>query len=227
MVACPDGNIQAQKARFEEAKAKEDWASALVLAEDLLVEAERRVGSEHIETSARVNDVAVILEQLNRADEAERMYLRCLVIQEGEFGPSGKALMHILKNLATFYFNQRRYDDSRDIQNRLMAVISMHYGSEHPLVGAIYANLAKIYYRQGLDRETEQAYFRAMDIYGGALSRNYPDNSLHEILAVASMLQMDMAQFYANSGRWDEARGMEGLARMSYENAVKAEMRGR
>ena len=112
-------------------------------------EQEQKHGPNHALVAQALSDLAVLHNELGRAEEARPLFERALVIWEGDpaFGPEHSDVAQTLTDLAVLHIESGRHGEGRPLLERAMAIQEKALGAHHPDVEAIRDVL------QSLDQE--------------------------------------------------------------------------
>jgi tetratricopeptide (TPR) repeat protein len=75
-----------------------------------------------VDSSASLNNLAVLYKMQGRFAEAEGLYTRALAIYENEISPRDPTLLGSLNNLAVLYYDQGRYAKAESLYKRALAM---------------------------------------------------------------------------------------------------------
>ncbi|MHC5737766.1 tetratricopeptide repeat protein [Nostoc sp.] len=114
----------------------------------------KRLGEEHSDVAASLNNLA-------------SLYRKLL----GEEHPS---VATSLNNLAGLYDFQGRYSEAESLYIQALALYRKLLGEEHPSVATSLNNLAYFYRDQGRNNEAEALYIQALEILERRLGVNHP-----------------------------------------------------
>ncbi|NCS36337.1 MAG: tetratricopeptide repeat protein, partial [Microcystis aeruginosa G11-01] len=155
-----------------------------------------RLGDNHPDVAASLNNLAGLYESQGRYPEAEPLYLEALDLYKQLLGDNHPDVATSLSNLAGLYNSQGRYKEAEphylealDLRKRLL-------GDNHPDVALSLNNLAGLYKSQGRYPEAEPLYLEALDLRKQLLGDNHPQ--------VAASLN-NLAGLYQYQGRYPEA----------------------
>ncbi|NJM54962.1 MAG: tetratricopeptide repeat protein [Verrucomicrobiae bacterium] len=159
--------IQALRTEYEE---------ALVTCEAGLAIRQKVLGNEHRDVVTSLGTLAMIHEALGRKDEALRLWLRCLEIEE-KLSLSGKSdtqLATVLSALASFYREQGDYEQALRLVQRSLAMHEKIFGGEHPNVASGLEELGSIYIAEGKRKEAHSLLVRSLEIKGKVFGIDHP-----------------------------------------------------
>ena len=81
-----------------------------------------------------LNNLADLLQDTNRLDEAEPLYRRALAICEASYGPDHPNVAIGLNNLASLLRATNRLAEAEPLYRRALAIDEASYGPDHPNV---------------------------------------------------------------------------------------------
>jgi tetratricopeptide (TPR) repeat protein len=136
------------------------------IAEMRQVVAEQRslLGSNNLQYTVSLNNLAVMLDGDLRSGEAEAFYRRSLAIRERVLGPDDYIVALALNNLAANLLAQNRYADAVPLLRRALVITESTYGGAHPDVALTLDNLAMAMADAGDYDAAEAMYRRALTI---------------------------------------------------------------
>ncbi|MGH8521729.1 MAG: tetratricopeptide repeat protein, partial [Gammaproteobacteria bacterium] len=96
----------------------------------------------HPEVATDLNNLAQLLQDTHRLEEAEPLMRRALAILEKILGAEHPSVATALNNLATLLQNTYRLEEAEPLMRRALAIDEQSYGPEHPKVAIRLNNLA-------------------------------------------------------------------------------------
>src|SRR5262245_6928634 len=108
-----------------------------------LLEAE--LGSEHIEVSNALGNLANLYSDQGDYAKAESFYRRSIAIKEKELGAEHPSLAETLTNFANLYLEQEDYIQAEPLHRRALSVKVKALGPESPEVARSLENLGLVY----------------------------------------------------------------------------------
>ena len=120
------------------------FAEALRWYQQCLADSEERLGPEHPDTAAALNNLAQLLKATNRLSDAEPLMRRALAISEASYGPEHPNVAGDLNNLAQLLQATNRLSEAEPLMRRALAIDEASYGPEHPNVARDLNNLARL-----------------------------------------------------------------------------------
>ena len=121
------------------------YVEAISLAEEALAIVEVKLGPEHANTGASLNNLALLYESVGRYSEAEPLYQRAITIAESQRGPRHPSTAVGQNNLAVLYVFMSRHSEAEPLYQRALAIREVHLGPEHPDTASSIVGLAGLY----------------------------------------------------------------------------------
>jgi tetratricopeptide (TPR) repeat protein len=91
-----------------------------------------------------LNNLAQLLQAMNRLSEAEPLMRRALAIDEAAYGPEHPEVAIRLNNLASLLKATNHLAEAELLMHRVLAIMEAAYGPEHSAVGITLNNLAQL-----------------------------------------------------------------------------------
>eukprot|EP00903_Cladosiphon_okamuranus_P006199 g6096.t1 len=192
-------------------KGKYDDASLLL---ELSLVSMKKLGPEHPEVAAVLNNLASILESQGKFAEAEPLYRRATEICETALGPEHPKLATALNNRAGLLMSQGKYAEAGPLFERCQAIQEKVLGPEHRNVASSLNNRAQLLEKQGKYDEAEPLYLRAIAIGEKTLGLEHAD--------LAVWLN-NRAVFLDAQGKCGEAEPLYARATEIWEKALGPE----
>jgi tetratricopeptide (TPR) repeat protein len=155
-----------------------------------------RLGDNHPQVAASLNNLAHLYYSQGRYPEAEPLYLEALDLSKRLLGDNHPQVALSLNNLAELYRSQGRYPEAEPLLLQALDLSKRLLGDNHPDVATSLNNLANLYQSQGRYPEAEPLYLEALDLKKRLLGDNHPN--------VATSLS-NLALLYYSQGRYPEA----------------------
>ncbi len=121
-------------------------------------------GPDHPNVATRLNNLAVLLRDTKRFEEAEPLLRRALAIHEKSFGPDHPSVATGLSNLAGVLRATNRSHDAELLLRRALAIDEKSVGPDHPDVANRLNNLAVLLQHTNRPRDAEPLLRRVLTI---------------------------------------------------------------
>ena len=164
-------------ARVEQLYVDGEYASALPLALQALLQSEQIHGSDHLEVAHSLNNLAEIYSVLGRYDDAQPLHLRALAIREQQLGLDHPDVALSLNNLASHYEALGQYAQAEPLFKRALAINEKAFGPVHQDVALSLNNLAALYDTQTQYAQAKPLYLRALAIREQILDAEHLDTA--------------------------------------------------
>ena len=155
-----------------------------------------RLGNDHPDVAASLNNLGLLYSSQGRYSEAESLYLQALSLWRQGLGEEHPDVATCLNNLAEIYRFQGRYSEAEPLYLQALELRRQVLGKDHPYVAQILNNLAELYRSQGRYSEAEPFYLKALQLYCQVFGKDHP--------YVAQSLN-NLAELYRFQGRYSEA----------------------
>ncbi|GCA83988.1 regulatory protein AfsR [Microcystis aeruginosa NIES-2522] len=153
----------------------------------------RRLGEEHPDVAAFLNNLAVLYRSQGKYEEAEPLFLQALELRKQLLGENHPDVAHSLNHLALSYYYQGKYKEAEPL---FLQALELWKRQNHPYVVHTLNNLALLYQSQGKYEEAEPLFLQALELYKRLLGDNHPN--------VALSLN-NLASLYESQGKYEEA----------------------
>jgi tetratricopeptide (TPR) repeat protein len=181
-------------ARFYQGQAQYNLAGRYY--NNCLEAVQSRLGENHPDVAASLNNLAALYYSQGRYEEAESLRLKCLAIEKQTLGEEHPQFASSLNNLALLYESQGRYEDAEPLYLQALELRQRLLGENHPDVATSLNNLALLYNSQGRYEDAEPLYLQALELRKRLLGENHPD--------VATSI-MSLGFLYNSQGRYEDA----------------------
>jgi tetratricopeptide (TPR) repeat protein len=162
------------------------------LAEPLMKNAleidEQSFGPDHPDVARDLNNLAQVLQDTNRLQEAERLMKRALKIDEQSLGPDDPKIAIRLNNLAQLLQDTNRLQEAEPLMKRALEIDEQSFGPNHPKVAIDLNNLAQLLKDTNRLQEAEPLMKRALEIDEHSFGPNHPKVSIR-LNNLAQLLQ--------------------------------------
>ncbi|MBW4520821.1 MAG: tetratricopeptide repeat protein [Scytolyngbya sp. HA4215-MV1] len=162
--------------------------------------ATQRLGAEHPNVAASLNNLAVLYQSQGRYREAESLCRQALEIRQRQLGAEHPDVATSLNNLATLYRFQGCDGEAEPLYLRASEIKQRQLGTD---LSVNIKNLAGLYTSQGRYREAEPLYRQALEIRQRQLGADHP--------RVSDSLN-NLAVLYESQGRYREAEPLHRQA---------------
>jgi len=106
-----------------------------------------------------------VYQHQKKYDEAEKLYLRAIEIQEQLDGKDNLSVAYSLNNLGLLYSEQKKYDKSEETLRRALTIREKKLEPTDTNIAVTLVNLGKLYSDQDKLTEAESLYDRAFKIF--------------------------------------------------------------
>lgn len=153
-------------------------------------------GSDHFQVASSLHNLASVLSETDRIEEAEKMFRQSIGIQETLLGPDHPDFAIGLNNLAAILNETNRVEEAEALLRRTLSIMEAFYGLDNINVVTCLCNLATLYARSKRVHEAETLFRRSITTLEPLLGPNHPD--------VGSILN-NLATLLADTNRSSEA----------------------
>ncbi|MFX0062161.1 MAG: tetratricopeptide repeat protein, partial [Candidatus Hermodarchaeota archaeon] len=127
------------------------------------------------DTGARLNNLASLLGDMGRYEEAEPLHRRALAITEQALGKDHPDTGARLNNLAHLLGSMGRYEEAEPLHRRALAIAEQALGKDHSTTRTWLNNLVHLLGSMGRYEEAESYAQRALAITEQTLGKDHPD----------------------------------------------------
>ncbi|MES1982641.1 MAG: tetratricopeptide repeat protein [Pseudomonadota bacterium] len=141
LAACANPLNQVTSDRYSESCAQAERSGRINIAEQACYRALVNVDLGNlgeVEKSQKMYNLARIKRQLQKFDEAEKLYIDSLAIEERQPQPSNERIGRRLAELAISYAQEKKYDEGAPYVERLYTSAIPYQGIERKTVAAIF-----------------------------------------------------------------------------------------
>jgi tetratricopeptide (TPR) repeat protein len=142
---------------------------------------------------------AFLAEQQGRYEEAEGLYVQCLLLREQVLGSEHPMTAYPLYALAELYRKQGKYSAATPLYQRTIKIWNHSLGPEHPDLVLPLKGLAELSHMQGKYEDAELLYQQALRVGEEALELEHPH---------LDALLNCLANLYREQGRYSEAEAI-------------------
>ncbi len=136
-------------------------------------------------------------------DLAEEHLKRAIAVTTAQFGPHSKNVADVSNQLASLYYEKKRFAEAETICRKIVSTYEKSLGSKHIEVGKVAQNLAMILQEQSKLDEAEKFYEKSLSIM-----REHAGPFDSDIIS----LMENYANLLRSSGRSDEADHLQACA---------------
>ncbi|WP_230966802.1 tetratricopeptide repeat-containing protein [Nostoc commune] len=140
--------------------------------------AENRLGLEHPDVIANLNNLAELYRSTGRYSEAELLCQQALALWKSLLGDNHPHVAISLNNLAGFYVSTGRYGEAELLYQQALELTKRLLGDNHPHVATSLNNLAGLYVSTGRYSEAELLYQQALELTKRLLGDKHSDVAL-------------------------------------------------
>jgi CHAT domain-containing protein/Tfp pilus assembly protein PilF len=170
------------------------YQKALPLAQQALEMAERELGTEHLDLTPLLTNLAEIYRHTGDYNAAEPLYQRALAIREQALGAEHPQVATSLNNLGVLYMEMGEYRTAEPLFERSIRIYE-EADSSAPNLANTLTNLAQLYQEIGNYSAAEPLLKRAITLRENALGTEHAD--VADSLTVLGFLYMEMGNYSA------------------------------
>ncbi|WP_230966801.1 tetratricopeptide repeat protein [Nostoc commune] len=157
---------------------------------------QNRLGLEHTDVAASLNNLAGFYKSTGRYSEAEPLYQQALKLSKHLLGDNHLDVATSLNNLAQFYDSIGRYSEAEPLYQQALKLRKRLLGEEHTDVATTLSYLALLYESIGRYNQAEPLYQQALKLWKRLVGEEHPH--------VATTLN-NLAALYCYTGRYSKA----------------------
>lgn len=191
-----DAVISAMNDQVAESYQKGHFSEALQLARRAAEAAEATYGPGHASTAIGLNNLAFLLQLMDRYDEALPLLRRALEIRLIQLGVDHPYTAISLNNLALLLQSMDRYDDALPLFQRALHIHEKTLGPDNTRTADSLNNLGGLFEAMARDDEALPLYRRAWQIYEKASESSQPE---------AATILDNLGNLYRKIGFFNEA----------------------
>jgi len=125
---------------------------------------EKAFGSDHVEMSYPLVNIANVLHNQGEYEEALHKYTAALTIAENNWGSDHERVASILSSMGIVYRMQREYDKAINVLNRALAIRKEKLGQDHQKTASTLTSIANVLFDQGYNEKAMEMYQQFMPI---------------------------------------------------------------
>ncbi|MEH2295532.1 tetratricopeptide repeat protein [Nostoc sp.] len=157
---------------------------------------QNRLGLEHSDVAANLNNLAGLYESTGRYSEAEPLYQQALELRKRLLGDNHLDVATSLNNLARIYESTGRYSEAEPLLEQVLELRKRLLGEEHIDVATSLSYLALLYESTERYSKAEPLYQQALELTKRLMGEEHPH--------VATTLN-NLAVLYCYTKRYSEA----------------------
>ncbi|MCC5627101.1 tetratricopeptide repeat protein [Nostoc sphaeroides CHAB 2801] len=157
---------------------------------------QNRLGLEHTDVAASLNNLAGFYKSRGRYSEAEPLYQQALKLSKRLLGENHLDVANSLNNLAQLYDSIGRYSEAEPLYHQALKLRKRLLGEEHTDVATTLSYLALLYESIGHYNQAEPLYQQALKLWKRLVGEEHPH--------VATTLN-NLAALYCYTGRYSKA----------------------
>ena len=128
----------------------------------------RVLGAENAQTATHLRNLGVLLDELDRIDEAEKAYRESQASSSGT-RPDHANLGQSYLNLASLLDHRGKRQEAEALYRRTLAIRRARLGTDHPTIGQTLQLTALFLLNQGKLDESEATYGEALALFRGSI----------------------------------------------------------
>jgi serine/threonine protein kinase/tetratricopeptide (TPR) repeat protein len=158
-----------------------------------------KLGADHPDTLASMNNLAVLYLRQGKYDTAEHLFQKVIDAQTAQFGADHPDTLRSKNNLTALYQLQGKYDQVERLYKEVLDAQTSRLGADHPDTLGSKNNLAVLYRAQGKFRLAEPLYKEVLDARTARQGADHPDtlNSKN-----------NLAMLYRFQGKYGQAEAL-------------------
>ncbi|MEE8468526.1 MAG: serine/threonine-protein kinase, partial [Planctomycetota bacterium] len=161
--------------RMEQGRADE----AVEILEDVVRRTVAAVGTDHVDTAAAWNNLAVEYHEHGRFREAGELYERALDVQRRKLGAGSPDTLSTVRNLGFLYKATGEYEDAERLYLEALEAQEAALDPDHPDVLSTVNNLGRLYQATADQQRAEQMLRRAVEAGTRRLGALNPDTLIY------------------------------------------------
>jgi tetratricopeptide (TPR) repeat protein len=158
-----------------------------------------RAGKEHPSTLMSMNNLATVLRDQGKYEQAEEMYRQALRLRETILGKEHPDTLTSVDNLALLLSCQGKYEQAEEMHRQTIRLRETILGKEHPATLTSIDNLAVVLNDQGKYNQAEEIHQQTLKLRKTILGNEHP----------ATLTSMDnLATVLSDQGKYEQAEEM-------------------
>lgn len=163
----------------------------LTLAYEIALES---FGFENIETLTAANNLAILLQNRGRLEEAADLMRRTLETSRSLHGEDSQFALKCMGSLSVILKSQNKLDEAERLLNQAFEIAQRLYGENHVQTIFVLSNMATLRDSQGDLKEAERLYRRVLKGFTDLLGEEHPETltaeaNLATVLSTQSRLE--------------------------------------
>lgn len=147
--AAAETELEAATGKFKSLYEKGDYAAAIDAAQAAGRIASERYGDDSPEMAACAHNLAEALAQQGFLQDAEKLLVLALSINEKKFGGSHAATASDINSLGKLYADMGRYEDAEPLLQRSLKICDRVFGPDDSRTRAVRRHLADVHHHTG------------------------------------------------------------------------------
>ncbi|KAK0728575.1 hypothetical protein B0T26DRAFT_869597 [Lasiosphaeria miniovina] len=140
----------------------------------LLPPAGRLEAVDAIGTLKAMSNLAIVIDNQGKYEEAEQIYRQALQLTEKVLGKEHPSTLNSMNNFANMLDRQGKYEEAKQMDRQALQLREKVLGKEHPSTLDSMNNLAIVLDRQGKYEEAEQMHRQALQLKEKVLGKEHP-----------------------------------------------------
>jgi eukaryotic-like serine/threonine-protein kinase len=157
---------------------------------------ETRLGPDHPDVARVRNNVASLVREGGKADEARRLFEHNLAVFEAALGETHPLVGQTLINLSVAGLDLGRYADAEEHADRAVGVLEAAHGAEHPLVAKAHTIRGDARLQLHRPEEAIADFEHALELERRTLGPEHPS---------VGIVQSNLGAAYHEMGQFEEA----------------------
>jgi len=203
----------------------DDYAQAMIKADECLRLAEKTTGPDHPDMSGCLNAKALIHASQDQFAPAEKLYLQALAIDEKALGPEDVSVADDLDALASIYEAQSQFEKARTYYDRVLLIREKALGKDALEVAEVLHSIAGVLAAERRYLEAEPFYLRTIAIREKAQGSQHKD--VGETISDLAGLYQELGQFAKADDMYQRAMEIDekNLSSDQFERVASAGVR--
>lgn len=154
-----------------------DYEKAEAQIRKALASQEKQFGRQHIETAKSISQLALIkFYKGDNLNDVEKLMIESRDIIAEKLGKENPQYAEILKNVATLYISEKKYDIAFNSLTVAETIWKAKAGKKNNIhLASIYTLTGDVYYQQKNYKRAEEFYVKSKDLYEKFFTRNHPE----------------------------------------------------